>query len=157
MATDHPDATGQRQQQLQQPKQLQQFTDWQSSANQVQLQARCVSEAIAGGQATGSGHPVRGEPAAVTKNSAVAAALLAVPAAPNPNALAAPPPTPPPSLSKTYVTLAIPEECAVDVPLLRSRFPLVRRPEDPTSSGVAAAGPVNTLDVRIEASVKRKT
>ncbi|XP_022162041.1 voltage-dependent T-type calcium channel subunit alpha-1G isoform X5 [Myzus persicae] len=159
-ATDQPDAAGQRQHQQQPKQQMQQFTDWQSSANQVQLQARCVSEAIAGGQATGSGngHPGRGEPAAgVAKNSTGAAVLLAVPATPNPNALAAPPPTPPPSLSKSYITLAIPEECAVDVPLLRSRFPLVRRPEDPTSSVATAAGPVNTLDVRIEASVKRKT
>lgn len=95
---------------------------------------------------------------AANNNKAAASALLTVPAAPNPNALAPPPPTPPPSLSRSYVTLAIPEECAVDVPLLRSRFPQVRRPEDPNSSGVtAAADPVNTLDVRIEASVKRKT
>ncbi|KAF0761932.1 voltage-dependent T-type calcium channel subunit alpha-1H-like isoform X2, partial [Aphis craccivora] len=161
-ATDQPDAAGQQQkQQLQQLHQPQQFTDWQSSANQVKLQARCVSEAIAGDQATGSGsrHSNRGEPvSAANNNKAAASALLTVPAAPNPNALAPPPPTPPPSLSRSYVTLAIPEECAVDVPLLRSRFPQVRRPEDPNSSGVtAAADPVNTLDVRIEASVKRKT
>lgn len=164
-ATDQQDVAGQRKQQqkqqIQQLNQLQQCSDWQSSANQVQLQARCVSEAIAGGKATGSGsgYPVRGELAAVAvaKNSPATAALLAVPTTPNPNALAVPPPTPPPSLSKSYVTLAIPEECAVDVPLLRTRFPQVRRPEDPNSSSVNTASPVNTLDVRIEASVKRKT
>ncbi|XP_050521806.1 voltage-dependent T-type calcium channel subunit alpha-1G-like isoform X2 [Daktulosphaira vitifoliae] len=53
----------------------------------------------------------------------------------------------PPPLSRSYVTLTIPEERS-DA-LLRSRFP-GRRSEDDAS-------PVNTLDVRIEASVKRKT
>lgn len=138
------------------PGQQQQFSDWQSSPpSSSQLQARSDSE-TAGAAAAGGLHSVR-EPSQLPNKSG-GNLLLTVPA-PNPNSLApSPPPQPAPShspLSRSYVTLAIPEECAADVPLLRSRFP-VRRPDDANLAG-GPVGPVNTLDVRIEASVKRKT
>uniref|UniRef100_A0A2S2PYV7 Voltage-dependent T-type calcium channel subunit alpha-1H n=1 Tax=Sipha flava TaxID=143950 RepID=A0A2S2PYV7_9HEMI len=116
-----------------------------SSSHQHQQQPiRCDPDAAVSSSSAGtSGQPVRNG----------CGSLLTVSAA-NPNALAPPPPSPSTntaSLSRSYVTLAIPEEeCAADVPLLRSRFP-VGRPEDAIQSGCGAS---NTLDVRID---KRKT
>lgn len=134
---DNPDAG----QQLQH-----QFSDWQSSS--VKPSVKCESEVTAtSASLLASGHFVR-EPVRIRSNND---SLLAVPV-PSPNALI----PPPPQLSRSYVTLAIPEECTADVPLLRSRFP-VRRPDNPTTNLSGGTGPVNTLDVRIESSAKRKT
>lgn len=128
-------------------QQPQQFSDWKSpspSSSSNQLQARSDPEVTVGL------HPVREPPQPPAKGASNL--LLTVPT-PSPNSLTPPPLHSP--LSRSYVTLAIPEECAADVPLLRSRFP-VRRPDD-TSLATGPISPVNTLDVRIEASVKRKT
>lgn len=147
-----------------------QFSDWQSSSsssNQQQTAKTCDPET---GAAATTGHVFVREPAAVKMNNGNAAitSLLAVPA-PNPNALLAAPP--PPQLPRSFVTLAIPEErIAVDgppqPPSARSRFPppplasCSMRPSPPTAdepANASAVGPVNTLDVRIEAGGKRKT
>lgn len=138
-ATDSPDNAGQQQQQLQ-------FSDWQSSSTpQLKQQSKCdPAETGAGG-----GRLTR-EPVRVRNDNG--SSLLVVPT-PKPNALV------PPQLSRSYVTLAIPEEHAVETPLLRSRFPVRRPADDPTANVSAATGGpvVNALDVRIEACVRRKT
>ncbi|XP_050424042.1 voltage-dependent T-type calcium channel subunit alpha-1G isoform X2 [Adelges cooleyi] len=99
-----------------------QFSDWQPK------QVKSMSDLESAGP-TATGHCSK-----ETKSN-----LLTVPQNP---VLLAPPPQ-----SRSYVTLAIPEERSEA--LVRSRFP-GRRPEDDSNA-------VNTLDVRIEASVKRKT
>lgn len=124
--------------------QLQQFSEWQSSSSNHLHQPNPGPGA---GAATGGRRPAAGDGIAVDNGDPP-------PLLPNPNSLAPPPATEPPAPahSRSFVTLALPEERAAQMPLSRSRFP-TRRSEDPS----CPPGAVKTLDVRIEANVKRKT
>lgn len=155
--TENPDfAAGHQQQKL-----LPQFSDWQSSApssssNQQQPARGGEPEGIGGGPSMVREPVGRGTLSVGPKTSGdpvPSPSLLTVPNVAS-NALV------PPPLSRSYVTLAIPEECVAEAapPLLRSRFPARPRPEDhPTGGG--GGSPVDMLDVRIPAAnvVKRRT
>lgn len=130
--------------------QLQQFSEWQSSSSNHHHQPNPgpgLGPGAGPGTATGGRRPGTGDGIVVDNGDP-----LLLP--PNPNTLAPPPAAEPPAPahSRSFVTLALPEERAAQMPLSRSRFP-TKRSEDQS----CPPGAVKTLDVRIEANVKRKT